>query len=70
MVFRLFLHTKDVMVTHEVSEKTARQIIREINSHYDTPKRSYVSTKSYCEYFHVDKEDVVAILNQYYAVAS
>ncbi|WP_158281882.1 hypothetical protein [Winogradskyella wandonensis] len=51
------------MITHQVSEATARGIIKDINAHYKLPKRPYVSLKCYCEYYMLDKADVVACLN-------
>ncbi|MDO1501095.1 hypothetical protein Q2T40_13225 [Winogradskyella maritima] len=66
----LFLHTNDIVVTHEVSIGTARQIIKEVNTHYKSPKRSYISVKAYCDYFLLDKDDVLHCLETYRKKAS
>ena len=55
---RLYLYRQDIQDLNSVSDKTALKIMNDIRETLKLPKTRYVSTKAYCEYFKVDKEDL------------
>jgi hypothetical protein len=59
---RLYLYRQDIQELNGVSEKTALKILSDIRQEYNLPKTHSVSVKAYCQYFRVDKEDVLQCL--------
>ncbi|TBV25499.1 hypothetical protein DMZ43_11170 [Meridianimaribacter sp. CL38] len=58
----LFLHTADVMLLMNVCDKTARQTIKDINSHFNLQPNHFVSTTAFCTYFMMDSDTLLAVL--------
>jgi hypothetical protein len=56
---RLYLYRQDIQKLNGVSDKTALKIMNDIREELKLPKTRYVSVKAYCEYFKVDKEDLI-----------
>lgn len=57
---RLFLYRKDIENLHGVSEKTARQILKDIKEHFNLPQNKRgISVSLYCKYFKIDVELVL-----------
>ena len=61
---RLYLYREHIEQLNEVSDKVALKIMKDIREEFGLPHTRYISIKSYCKYFMLDSEDVLAILNR------
>ena len=59
---QLFLYTADVMLLMNVCDKTARQTIKDINTHFKLPSNHFVSITAFCKYFMMDAAHVHTVL--------
>lgn len=57
-----FLYSRDIEIVNHVCAKTARQHIKDINTHFDLPAHNFVSLKSYCDYFRADERHILAMI--------
>ena len=60
---RLYLHRPDIETLNAVSDKQALRIMQNIREEFGLPKTRYISVKAYCEYFMVERDDVLQTLN-------
>ncbi|MFL1012235.1 hypothetical protein [Flavisericum labens] len=60
---RLYLHREHIERLNEVSDKVALKIMKDIREEFGLPHTRYISVKSYCKYFMLDREDVWQTLN-------
>jgi len=59
----LFLYTADIMLLMNVCDKTARQTIKDINSHFELQPNHFVSITAFCQYFMMDPAHVQGVLS-------
>lgn len=61
---RLYLYREHIEQLNLVSDKIALKIMKDIKAHFRLPNTRYISTKAYCDYFRVERDDVYATLNK------
>lgn len=60
---QLYLYREHIERLNEVSDKMALKIMKDIREAYNLPHTRYISIKAYCNYFMLDREDVLGCLN-------
>ena len=67
---RLFITVNDIAALKCVSYKTACKFFNNIVKKYDLPKEREISIQSFCDYYRVSEEKVIAILDKKQKVSS
>ena len=55
---RICIYAKDIQVLTGKSERYARKVVAQVRLHYSKSKDQLLTIKEFCEYMHLDEQDV------------
>jgi hypothetical protein len=55
---RICIYAKDIQVLTGKSERYARKVVAQVRQHYSKSKDQLLTIKEFCEYMHLDEQDV------------